>query len=160
MQVSRLQDRAVRAHQSHPACGNGLRAGWGAAAACAAVLAATVGQAESAYFLALPSGLQPVLQEIVIDEKPDGMFTYARFRFVAPSITHQGADQFETRLNDFQSICDSFALPYLQDNPVAFDRVVISLSDRETEFGVADPEATQFFEAFLVENGACIWEEF
>ena len=36
--------------------------------------------------------------------------------------------------------------------------IVISLADRVTEFGVSDPEATQFFEAFRLSNDTCIWE--
>ena len=39
-------------------------------------------------------------------------------------------------------------------------QIVISLSDRAVPFGEADPEATQFFEAYRVEGGACIWEMF
>ena len=37
-------------------------------------------------------------------------------------------------------------------------RVIVSMSDRPTEFGAAVPEATQFFEAYRIEKGVCIWE--
>jgi hypothetical protein len=39
-------------------------------------------------------------------------------------------------------------------------QIIISLEDRPVPFGEADPEAVQYFEAFRVENGACIWEVF
>jgi len=40
------------------------------------------------------------------------------------------------------------------------DQIIIVLSDREVEFGVADPDATQYFEAYRPEDGACFWEGF
>ena len=39
-------------------------------------------------------------------------------------------------------------------------RSIVSLSDAPTEFGVANPEIAQVFEAFRAENGRGIWEEF
>jgi hypothetical protein len=61
---------------------------------------------------------------------------------------------------DFQVLCEEFALINVAAQPAAVDRIVISLSDREIEFGYADPDATQYFEAFRVENATCIWEFF
>jgi hypothetical protein len=39
-------------------------------------------------------------------------------------------------------------------------QVIISLSDTAVPFGESAPEATQFFEAFAIRDGACIWEMF
>jgi len=39
-------------------------------------------------------------------------------------------------------------------------QVVISFSAAEVPFGEAAPEVTQFFEAYRVEDGTCIWEAF
>ena len=39
-------------------------------------------------------------------------------------------------------------------------QIVISLSDRPVPFGEAAPDATQFFEAFALQDGTCIWEMF
>ncbi|MDH5531341.1 MAG: DUF6497 family protein, partial [Paracoccaceae bacterium] len=33
-------------------------------------------------------------------------------------------------------------------------------SDRVVPFGESDPEATQYFEAFSIADGTCIWEAF
>ncbi|MEZ5714424.1 MAG: DUF6497 family protein [Paracoccaceae bacterium] len=109
---------------------------------------------------AVPSGIEVALQEAILDVKPDGMLTYARYRFVAPGIVGAGAPGFDARAADMQYLCDAYALPQVLNGPDTVDRISISLADRETEFGVADPEATQYFELYRIENGACIWEEF
>lgn len=108
--------------------------------------------------LAVPSGNPVALQEWLLDEKPDGQFVYARFRFVMPAIG-QGLT-FDAVAGDFQALCDDYALPWLAGSGEAAERIVVSLADRETEFGVADRSATQFFEAFSFTADACIWEEF
>lgn len=108
----------------------------------------------------LPSGFVATLYEMLLDVKPDGVLTYARFRFVMPKIGRgQGAD-YNTVEKDFPKLCNAFALPIVQAGTDHVDRIIISLSDREVEFGAPDPEATQFFEAFRIENDACIWEGF
>ena len=61
---------------------------------------------------------------------------------------------------DIEALCADFALPYLRDNNTQVTRIVISMADRELEFGATDPEATQFFDMFRPENGSCIWEDF
>jgi hypothetical protein len=38
--------------------------------------------------------------------------------------------------------------------------VIVSLADRESEFGIYDEAVTQVFEAYRVEGGRCIWEMF
>jgi hypothetical protein len=58
-----------------------------------------------------------------------------------------------------QHLCDTTALPYMAEYDLTGDMIVISLSDRKTEFGVADPDATQFFEAYRPVDNLCIWEE-
>lgn len=108
--------------------------------------------------LAVPSGNPVILQEWLLDDQPDGVHSYARFRFVMPAIG-QGAD-FDAVAEDFQHLCDVYALPWLEASGETAQRIVVSLSDRETEFGIADPEVTQFFEVYSHADGACIWEEF
>ncbi|WP_306005826.1 DUF6497 family protein [Aquicoccus porphyridii] len=108
----------------------------------------------------LPSGLDAELHEMFLDVKPDGLLTYARFRFIAPDIAGADAPDFSERIGDMEFLCDSYAMPHVAATPEPVDRIVISLSDRAVAFGQPDPDATQFFEAFSIENGACIWEEF
>lgn len=108
----------------------------------------------------LPSGLRPVLQEAILDVKPDGQLTYARYRFVAPGIVGDKAPDYQARQKDMDVLCNQYALPESTKLDTKVDRIVISIADRESEFGVANPDVTQFFEAFSVKNQTCIWEEF
>lgn len=105
----------------------------------------------------VPSG-QPVdLQEVLIDEV--GTETWLRFRFVAPQISREnnGVD-YETSALDMGHLCEALALPYIDEYVLNGDVIVISLADRPTEFGASDPDATQFFEAYRVQDNTCIWE--
>ena len=61
---------------------------------------------------------------------------------------------------DFLYLCETRALRELRDAGEQVDQIIISLADRETEFGSTSAVATQYFEAYTVENGACIWEGF
>lgn len=107
---------------------------------------------------AVPSGQAISLQEVLLDVKPDGVLTYARFRFVTPEIgTERSYGDVET---DFAFLCAEYALPIVEAGPDKVDQIVISFASQPVEFGVSDPDTTQFFEAFRVENGSCIWEEF
>ncbi|WP_245626841.1 DUF6497 family protein [Aestuariivita boseongensis] len=106
-----------------------------------------------------PSGQTVTLSEILLDENPGEL--WVRFRFLAPQIT-PGPDAIapDTAIADMQVLCDDLAAPYLVDNAIAPARIVMSFSDREVPFGQPDPDATQFFELFSLQDGACIWEEF
>ena len=107
----------------------------------------------------LPSGLQVALQEVIVEEVSGQ--TVARFRFLAPAIARSGGTvRFADAEPDMARLCETVALPYVSENAIPARKVVISLADRQVEFGDADPDATQFFEAFRLENGACIWEGF
>lgn len=106
----------------------------------------------------LPSGARIALQEVLIDTQTSGQIIYARFRFVAPEIG--SALSYVDVMDDFPLLCDDFAAPQVAQWPDAVDQIVISFASRESEFGVADAEVTQFFEAFRLEDGRCIWEGF
>lgn len=113
--------------------------------------------ASPALAIDVPSG-QPVdLQEVLIDEV--GTETWLRFRFVAPQISRDtnGVD-YETAAFDMGHLCEVLAIPYIVDFDLNGDVIVISLADRNTEFGVADPDVTQFFEAYRPVDDTCIWE--
>ena len=104
--------------------------------------------------LTLPSGQTVTLAEVIFEE--DGAL--ARFRFLAPRI---GADlTFPDVADDFPWLCEQAILPALAVAEAAPERVVISMADRPVEFGEITPDAIQFFEAFRLSDGACIWEEF
>ena len=110
--------------------------------------------------IAVPSGQVVTLQETIWNAPgPEGLVT--RFRFVAPAIARDGGTvDFETASADILHLCQNFALDrVVQSGPVPV-QVIVSLADQVVPFGEAAPEATQFFEAFRIENGSCIWEAF
>lgn len=127
-------------------------------AALALVIAAVAQQGEAKEErLFLPSGLEAELQEMLWNRPGIGL-TY-RFRFVAPDFKG-GDEDLEALSADLEFLCNDFALSRLSNQGPAPRQVIISLADRNSEFGVADPTVTQVFEAYRVENGVCIWEMF
>ena len=107
--------------------------------------------------LLLPSGLEARLQEVLTD-RPGGGLTY-RFRFVAEGFTG-GEAALEAVMADMDHLCQTYAVTRLPGIGPMPSRIVISLADRPSEFGVFDPGVTQVFEAYSVQDGACIWEMF
>lgn len=102
-----------------------------------------------------PSGLSVMLHEVLFTDAA------ARFRFIAPEVAREsGTVSYADIADDFVFLCSQTAVPALQKAQREVDEIVISIADRVTEFGHADPNATQFFEAFTVENATCIWKEF
>ncbi len=109
----------------------------------------------------MPSG-QPVTLQDVIWNEPGPAGLTARFRFIAPEIAREGGTiGFETAIADMDALCNDFALPRIDTRTGPQPaQIVVSLSDRPVEFGAMTPEATQFFEAYAIEDGACVWEAF
>jgi len=104
----------------------------------------------------VPSGHDITFQESFYERQENGAL-WARFRFIMPAI---GTDAgYADVAADFVSLCESYVLPALAGQQIP-DQIVISLADRATAFGVATPEATQFFEAFSLNGASCIWESF
>lgn len=104
----------------------------------------------------VPSGQALDFQESFYERREDGTLS-ARFRFIMPAIG--GEVGYAEVADDFLTLCEVYALPALEDRDIP-DEIVISLADRATEFGVTNPEATQFFEAFRPEGATCIWDGF
>ncbi len=122
-----------------------------------AVLTATTAQGQ---VLDLPSGTQAALHEVLVDTVDDE--NWVRFRFVAPVIdrTTELAPSYADLEGDFPHICTDFVLGYVTDFALVADKIAISLADRVVEFGASDPDATQYFEVFRLENADCVWEGF
>lgn len=110
--------------------------------------------------VAVPSGQVVTLQEVLWNVPgPDGLA--ARFRFLAPQIARAGGTvNFEAASADMLWLCQNFAIERISTLGPAPQQVIISLADRDIPFGQADEEATQFFEAYSLEDGQCIWEAF
>ena len=107
----------------------------------------------------VPSGQPVSLSEVLLDDAPGE--PWLRFRFLAPSIARDGGTvDFETASGDIAHLCAAMVVPYVALHDLDPARVVISLSDRDVAFGETDPEATQFFESYRLDDGACVWEEY
>lgn len=102
----------------------------------------------------VPSGLEVTLQEMLWD-RPGGGLVY-RFRFVAPAFT--GDESFETQSTDLEFLCNGFAVERLAEIGPMPSRIVISIADEPSEFGVFDADVTQVFESYSLQDGACVWE--
>jgi Family of unknown function (DUF6497) len=105
----------------------------------------------------VPSGQVVTLQEVVWNAPGvDGLTL--RFRFVAPGIAPGGEVDFEAATADMLALCQTYAMPRMTEFGPQVQQIVISLADRAVTFGATEPDATQFFEAYRVEDGTCIWE--
>ncbi|MGV8952619.1 MAG: DUF6497 family protein [Cypionkella sp.] len=110
--------------------------------------------------VAVPSGQLVTFLDVVMNAPgPDGLT--ARFRFVAPAIAQDGGTvDFDVASVDMLHLCQNFALPRIASTGPQPSQIIITLSDRAVVFGEPSPDATQFFEAYRLENGTCIWEAF
>jgi len=154
MTLGQPNTRATRTRSAAPA--GGARH-WGRG--CAFGLAMLTSAAWANQTIDTLSGQPITLSEILLDANPGEL--WVRFRFLAPDIA-PGPEAIDPDMAalDMQAVCDDLAAPYLVDNAIEPARIVISLSDRDVPFGQSDPNATQFFELFSLQDGACIWEEF
>ena len=107
----------------------------------------------------VPSGQSVTLHEVLVD-MVNGE-NWLRFRFVAPSIgADKGKVSHDDAAKDIEHLCAAVAVPYIAEYDLKSDLVVVSMADQKTKFGETNPDATQFFEAFRVQNDICIWEAF
>ena len=107
--------------------------------------------------LPVPSGQPVELSNVLLDTNPGEL--WVRFRLIAPKIgSPTGRITYDVAVIDMEHLCRTLAIPYVARHDLKPARVVISFSDRSVVFGTADPDATQFFEAYRVEHSKCIWE--
>lgn len=114
------------------------------------------GNMKKAGQVALPSGLEAELQEMLWD-RPGGGLVY-RFRFVAPRFSNP--QELEVVGKDLEFLCNQVALPKLANTGPTPSQVIVSLSDKPSVFGEFTPDVIQVFEAFSINEGTCIWEMF
>lgn len=107
----------------------------------------------------VPSGQAVYLQDTVNDA-PGTEGLASRFRFVAPAIAKDGGVSFEAAVADMAALCSDYALPRLASSGPKPAQIIISMADKPVPFGEPSPETVQYFEAYSVENGTCIWSAF
>ena len=124
--------------------------------AALAVLAGCKDETPDAALIEVPSGRQVSLIDVVTNVPgPDG--ATARFRFLVPGL---GADDIETTADDMQALCDRYALPRTDGMVPAPQQIVITLAAEAVPFGQPAPGVVQFFEAYRIEAGSCVWAPF
>ena len=113
------------------------------------------------FVITVPSGQDIAFLDVIRGEE-GAVGTAVRYRFLAPGIARdKGNVVFSQAEEDMAVLCQDYVLPQLHVAPGEMpDQIIIVLSDRKVEFGVADPDATQYFEAYRPEDGACFWEGF
>ncbi len=113
------------------------------------------------FVITVPSGQEISFLDVIRGEE-SAAGTAIRYRFLAPGIArNKGNVVFSQAEEDMAALCQDYVLPWIVVAPGEMpDQIIIVLSDREVEFGVADPDATQYFEAYRPEDGACFWEGF
>ena len=113
--------------------------------------------AEAAEF-PVPSGQSVTLQDLFWEE---GEELILRVRFLAPAIARDaGSITHDVASADMLYLCEAFVLPQIAAGPDSPTQVILSLSDIAVPFGEANPDATQFFEAYIVDGDSCISEVF
>ena len=113
-------------------------------------------KAPAAGLVAVPSGREVRFVDVVTNAQ-GAKGAAARFRFVAPDITKDGSD---AAADDMLALCNSYAVPRISGMVPQPQQIIISVSATEVPFGEAAPDVVQFFEAYSVKDGACIWDVF
>jgi Family of unknown function (DUF6497) len=110
--------------------------------------------------VAVPSGQSVTLLDIIWNsEGPEG--PAPRFRFVAPAIARDGGSiSYDAAEADLQHLCEGFVMAQLAERGLDAPLVLLAMADRAVEFGIPDPEATQYVDAFRIEGTTCIREIF
>ncbi|WP_299982301.1 DUF6497 family protein [uncultured Ruegeria sp.] len=122
-----------------------------------ALLTAVSTPVQAGTLLPVPSGQPVELSNVLLDTNPGEL--WVRFRFIAPRIgSTVGRITYDVAVIDMEHLCQMLAVPYVAQHKLEPARVVISFSDRPMEFGTSEPDATQFFEAYRLEQSQCIWE--
>jgi hypothetical protein len=115
------------------------------------------GEGGAAQF-AVPSGQSITLQDIFWEEGDDLIL---RVRFIAPQIARAGGTvDHDTAGMDMLHLCQTYVLPQISGGVDTPSQIILTLSDIAVPFGDANPEATQFFEAYSFDGSACISEVF
>lgn len=118
----------------------------------------------------LPSGHAVIFHDMIEDAPRNGSSTNTvRFRFVAPQIGGDAALPYEDVAADMDLLCQEVAAPGLESRTMLRDagagsakdlRIVISMMEQPVAFGETTPGIRQYFEAYSLEDGRCIWEAF
>ncbi len=145
-----MQRAALKSDKCPVAC-KGWRVAFVVTVIAVAFPAIAPAQADDA--IQLPSGRLVTFHDVIETDEA------SRYRFLEPDLSMVlDVIAYEVLEADMRFLCESFALDRIEGGMPT--QIFISIADRPVEFGVQDPDATQVFEAYRPEDGACIWEEF
>ncbi|WP_236016521.1 DUF6497 family protein [Salipiger abyssi] len=108
--------------------------------------------------VAVPSGMPVAFHDMRMDAPGEGAIY--RFRFVAPEIGGDSPRPYEEVSGDMDFLCQDVAAGELAGAEPVPARIVISLMAEPVEFGDPSPGIRQYFEAYSLRDGRCIWEAF
>lgn len=127
------------------------------ALALAACLAASAAAQEGA----APSGQALVLWEVLWERVEGSDAPQAVLRFIAPAIAREGGNvDADAALADLAWLCATHGLPIAALPYAPTGSVVVTLMDRPVVRGQTDPEATQYFGLFAIQEGECVPEDY
>lgn len=104
----------------------------------------------------MPSGRAVSPFEYLADEDSQGAVLRARYH--VPALT--GEEEVDGIFADMAHLCETDALARRGAMDAAPGRIVVSLSAAPLAFGETAPDVVQYFEAYRVEDGRCVWELF
>lgn len=108
--------------------------------------------------IAVPSGMDVRWLETLRDTQgPEGLTL--RFRFIAPALAKKKVSE-ESVAKDMEVLCNTYALPRVPKSGPQPAQIVIAIADKVFPFGEADEGTHQYFEAYSIANGSCVWELF
>lgn len=100
-------------------------------------------------WLRLPSGASAIPLDLIVEEGVQ------RVRMIGQGLAQDVAgyqSDPQTLFGDMKDICTR----HITTTPAPDgSTVIVTLMDREVPFGLSDPEAIQYFEAFTIRAGAC-----
>lgn len=104
-------------------------------------------------WLRLPSGASATPLDLIVEEQVQ------RVRMIGQGLAQDVAGYQrnpQILFADMQDICSR----HIATTPVPEgSHVIVTLMDREVPFGISDPTAIQYFEAFTIRTGTCVLDE-
>lgn len=118
---------------------------------------ASAGLAQTAVQEGVPSGQPLVLWEIRWERVAGQEGVQMILRALAPEAKARGYAAAEA---DMGYLCQTHGAPLAVLPHAGASHIVVNLADRPVPRGTTDPEATQFFGLYQLQDGRCISENF
>ena len=107
--------------------------------------------------LVLPSGHDAQFHDAYWEEDSGTL----RLRYIVPAVTDDAyARDHDAVFVDMESLCAGPGLEMIDADGNPWEGVTVTMMAAPVELGRTAPDVVQFFEAFVVRDGHCIWDEF